>query len=459
MFSIKKCLSCIAIVFFATIPFFTAAQPLTSASSVNPQSYGQTHSYSVLMRGNGEAVVWATVKITNGANTPLSQLTLKTGSISTRLIEVWQESEIVSASQPARCYRANMPQESVVAANTAECRAYGQDFIYYSSFPGKREYRYSKLPVQLSGKTATLTLSQQIDQNKEGTVIISYRGFGAADKGLFGRMKFDFQTLESTDRIRSVNVVINADTELYIKGDKAEVSYTEEAPLIFSSQTIGESGSIIPAAGVAPSSDSVSYRIGREKTATSITKSTSDLLAGDVFHVRGLYASSWFGIYWTKIVVLVIVIAVVVMAIIFSLRFWRARHDSIHRITEKSLSSISDSSEGSHSWRNAVTIGFINAVGTIIIAFATPYVWSIVDNVIYFSGSMSLAFIIIFPLAGILLYGAMLFAPAIYFGNKYGRDYGFIVFGSHLGSLFLLAFIYVLVIYILFGGTGRFGGI
>ena len=91
-----------------------------TATAVNPQNYGQTHSYNVLLRGNGEAVAWATVSITNGDTAPISQLVFKTGNMSPRLFEVWQE------------------------------------------MSGNNQYQYKKLNVQQSGKTATVTLSKSI---------------------------------------------------------------------------------------------------------------------------------------------------------------------------------------------------------------------------------------------------------------------------------------------------------
>jgi len=139
-----------------------------TSNAVNPQNYGQTHSYNVLLRGNGEAVAWATVSITNGDSTPISQLVFKTGNMSPRLFEVWQE------------------------------------------MSGNNQFQYKKLNVQQSGKTATVTLSKLISQNQSGSLIINYRGFGAVKKGLFGRMKFDFQTLESNDRVRSARIVAEA---------------------------------------------------------------------------------------------------------------------------------------------------------------------------------------------------------------------------------------------------------
>src|SRR3990172_12556715 len=103
----------------------------------------------------------------------------------------------------------------------------------WQEMSGNNQFQYEKLNVQQSGKTATVTLSKLISQNQSGSLIINYRGFGAVKKGLFGRMKFDFQTLESNDRVRSARVVAEADVDLYIKGDKSKISYVESAPSSF----------------------------------------------------------------------------------------------------------------------------------------------------------------------------------------------------------------------------------
>lgn len=447
-------LSLLFIVF--ALPFFAIGQ--SSGSTINPKDYGQSHSYSVLLRGNSEAVVWSTIQITNGAETPVSQLVLKTGNLTPRLFEAWQEVENISASTPARCINrasTSTTESLVVVRDQAECRLlFGNNFSYHSPISGTREYSYNKLNVQQSGKTVTAALSQKINKDSKGTIIISYRGFGAVNKGLFGKMQFDFQTLETTDRIRSINVVANVDTDLYIKGDKAQVSYVEEAPEIFSSSGVGMQGAM-STAGMVP--EPMSYKIGREKTTTSVTKSTSDLLAGDVFHVRGIYASSWLGMYWTKIAIFIIIIATIIIAIILGMRFWRIRHPKGTNLAGGDSSQISSANQAkTYSWWSAVIIGFLNAVGTIMLAFVTPFMVNLFEDMMRYNESgISLAFMILFPLAGIILYGAMLFTPAIYFGNRYGRGYGFIVFGSQLGFLFLITFMYIWMIYVL-SGSGRF---
>ncbi|MEK7130184.1 MAG: hypothetical protein AAB793_00855, partial [Patescibacteria group bacterium] len=380
-----------------------------TSTAVNPQNYGQTHSYNVLLRGNGEIVSWATISITNGESTPVSQLTFKTGNMSPRLFEVWQE------------------------------------------MSGGYQYQYKKLTVQQSGKTATVTLAQSISQNQTGTLIINYRGFGAIKKGLFGKMKFDFQTMESNDRIRSARVVAEADVDLYIKGDKAKVSYVESAPSSFG-KVAGGSMAMENALSSGLSDRSLSSGIGGyypTNSTNSITKSTTDLLAGDVFHVRGVYASSWLGMYWTGFAWFIFIAAAAIAAIVLARKYWSRimpPKSPSNKTPEQKPEQAAPSDSPLPFWRTiwgAIVMGFLNAVATIFLVFLVPFG---TNSLISFMGYgysddfMRIGLTLLLALISFILFVGTIFGPSIYFGIRYGKQYGFIVFGAQITSLIFLAF-------------------
>ena len=383
-----------------------------TSNAVNPQNYGQTHSYNVLLRGNGEAVAWATVSITNGDSTPISQLVFKTGNMSPRLFEVWQE------------------------------------------VSGNNQYQYKKLNVQQSGKTATVTLSKSIFQNQSGSLIINYRGFGAVKKGLFGRMKFDFQTLESNDRVRSARIVAEADVDLYIKGDKSKISYVESAPSSFG-KVAGGSMAMENALSSGLSDRSLSSGIGGyypTNSTNSITKNATDLLAGDVFHVRGVYATSWLGMYWTGFAWFILIIAAIVAAIIFGRKYWHKIHPpkTGGESNNKEINKTSVESGAPQSpltfWRTiwgAMVMGFLNAVATIFLVFLVPFGMNAMTSTMNYGYSddfMRIGLTLLLALISFIIFVGTIFGPSVYFGIRYGKQYGFIVFGSQIAPLIFLAF-------------------
>ena len=381
-----------------------------TSTAVNPQNYGQTHSYNVLLRGNGEAVAWATVSITNGDSTPISQLVFKTGNMSPRLFEVWQE------------------------------------------MSGNNQYQYKKLNVQQSGKTATVTLSKSISQNQSGSLIINYRGFGAVKKGLFGRMKFDFQTLESNDRVRSARVVAEADVDLYIKGDKSKISYVEQAPSSFGKVSAGGMAMESALSGAGLSDRSLSNSIGSYSSSRSIAKNATDLLAGDVFHVRGVYATSWFGMYWTGFAWFILIIAAIVAAIIFGRKYWHKIHPpkTGGESNNKEINKTSVESGAFKSpltfWRTiwgAMAMGFLNAIVTVFSVFLVPFGMNALTSTMNYGYSddfMRIGLTLLLALISFILFVGTIFGPSIYFGIRYGKQYGLIVFGSQIASLIFLVF-------------------
>lgn len=375
---------------------------ISTSGTINPQSFGQTHSYNVLLRGNGEAVVWATASITNGDSTPVSQLVFKTGNMNPRLFEAWQE------------------------------------------MSGVYQYQYKKLTVQQSGKTATVTLAQPVSQNQTSALIINYRGFGAVKKGLFGKMKFDFQTLESNDRIRSARVVAETDVDLYIKGDKAKVSYVEQMPSSFGKVAGGMAMENALSSGL--SNSSLSSSIGSYYSTNSITKNTTDLLSGDVFHVRGIYASSWFGMHWTGFAWFIFIVAAVIAAIVYGRKYWHKISPPKAPIAVKEAGQkTSAPSQGFEAFFQtlwgAVVMGAINAVVVTLLIILIPIIYkTFFDFMRHGNDVLSMGITVLLPLLSVLVCGAAIFGPAIYLGNKYGRAYGFVVFGSQLFFLIFVLF-------------------
>ena len=385
---------------------------INTSTAVNPQNYGQTHSYNVLLRGNGEAVAWATVSITNGDSTPISQLVFKTGNMSPRLFEVWQE------------------------------------------MSGNNQFQYKKLNVQQSGKTATVTLSKLISQNQSGSLIINYRGFGAVKKGLFGRMKFDFQTLESNNRVRSARVVAEADVDLYIKGDKSKISYVESAPSSFG-KVAGGSMAMENALSSGLSDRSLSSGIGGyypANSTNSITKNATDLLSGDVFHVRGVYATSWLGMYWTGFAWFILIIAAVAAGIIFGRKYWHKIHppktggESNSKEADKTSVESGTLKSSLSFWRTiwgAMAMGFLNAIVTVFLVFLVPFGMNAMTSTMNYGYSddfMRIGLTLLLALISFILFVGTIFGLSVYFGVRHGKQYGFIVFGSQIASLIFLVF-------------------
>ncbi|HLC99924.1 MAG TPA: hypothetical protein VJC11_03105 [Patescibacteria group bacterium] len=455
-------------------PTLTPPINANTSSTVNPQNFGQTHSYTVLLRGNSEVVTWATVTLTNGNTAAVSQLVLKTGNISPRLFEAWQEIP-GPVTRKGTCRNPNIPTYPYAQETTEEsCTTLGSGYIFYPSpTPAPSGYRYEKLTVQQSGKTATVTLSKSVAQNATGTIIINYRGFGAVKKGLFGRMTFDVQTLEASDRVRSARVVVDADTDLYIKGDKAKISYVEDAA------SYGKSGGVAleQVASTGLSSSALSRDIGYYQSSRSITKTATDLLAGDVFHVRGVYSTSQFGMYYPTVATTILIIAVIILAIIFGRKYWNKMHPLRQSSSEASPPKTNAASQSGQSktsdpttsatsfmhtmWGSGI-IGFLNAIGTGSLTFLIPYLMQSFAQQSYGNGYGSEFYgglMMLFALVSFLLVVVMAFGPSVYFGIRYGRNYGFIVFGSQILFLFFFFIFLGSVLSVLSNGRGYMGGI
>lgn len=406
----------------------------------SPQSYGQTQSYSVLFRGNGEAVVWATVSVTNGDAAPVSEISLTTPGMTLSSLEAWQE-----IPRGVVCWNAqtNASQDLPAAES---CDPLG---VLYSPI-GFKSYYYQKLSPRVSAGTLTVSLFSFIQKDKTGTILLSYRGTGMVKAEPFGRKAFEFKTLAAKQIVRSVSVSADVDTDLYLAGKRADVNYAEQ----FSS--LGASVSSSPDMGVAASAP-VSRNVG---VGGSIYKTASELSPGDTLRVRGVYASSVFGlIYPTLGWGLLPIVLVVVALFVFRARVQGMVHNLFNRQPRATTSPQEIKKTFFSTAGGAVLIGFLNAVGTALVALFVPTLFQWVINTIQWGSQaylVSQSFVFLFMLVMFLLFAAVILGPAVYYGFRRGRMYGITVGISQIG--FLVIIVLFIVFLFSFMSSGGYPG-
>lgn len=361
--------------------------------------FGQDHYYSITFRGNGEAVVNLKVVLTNLEDTALNKVSLRVPKVDPKDLAVYQV-----IKEPV-CFR--------YAPLTSVCVEYQEPDYYQFYSPNK----YQKAKFELSGDTINIELPKEIKTNSSGSFVLYFRGIGYAKKDAFGAYKYSFESLKVNDKIRNLQVGIETDSDLFLKGAKGKVEYRFD-------QAVTSLKSVGAQEGVAsPQFDNFYNQLGYG----SIIKNSKDLQPLDSYVVKGAYADGRIKLYAKEILtvlgVLIVLVIFGVLGVSMLLKFAR--------------------------------INFVLALGlsfasSILIAGYTLFINFLLSSSYISQLAMP---IFIYPLGLILLavvslaiYVFLLVGPAIYFGFKKGVVWGFVTFGMTVSwlVLYLIAFFVVL---------------
>lgn len=349
------------------------------------QLFGQNHWYSVVLRGNGEAVVNTRITLTNSNTNPMKSVAFRVPRVE--------------------------PQDAVAFQVIQQ----GPDFYSYYG-PAK----YQRAALDFSGDTMTITLPQSIASNASGSILLYYRAFGYAKKDLVGGYHFTFDTLQATDPIQKLQVGISTDTELFLRGTKSQVNYR------FEDLTLSSKGMMAEAAPAVNSRmDSYYQQIGYG----DLVKTTSNLQALESFTVKGAYADNKLKLY-TKEIGIGVGIIILIVAVGFIL---------VRRIIQTNRSSTQQST-------NVLAVfglSFLSAIITVGYSAALMYIVQNTPQLFGYQAQAPIMLLILVISLGV--YGLLLGAPPLFIGIKRGVWYGLATAGMTVLWLILTLFIYLIM--------------
>jgi hypothetical protein len=250
--------------------------------------FGQQHSYSVTMRGNGEAVVTARIVLANTADKPLTSFAFEIPGLKMGDLVGYQQQLV------PECLNYGDPKssgEGTPASGTPQvellqrpCSVYAQP-DYSQPVDSSAANNYSRLIITNSGGSKyQVQLPKPVPPQESTALLLGYSGTGYATRQ-FGMYRFNFQTIKVQQRIKTATVALDVDSGLFLQDGKSKVNYESNASGSAASLSAGASG--------APSSkslDSIAYGVGQDNGA--VYKETHDLAAGESYSVRGSYADA-----------------------------------------------------------------------------------------------------------------------------------------------------------------------
>ncbi len=374
------------------------------ASAQNELLFGQSHFYTVIFRGNGEAITYAKIAITNPDEKPLTEFSFEIPKVAPSEIAMYQ------MKLPQTCVRYDYKFNYDNSAQTClEYRDpdYAQRYYSYGYSIGQAEYQ--KIQYTKSGNLYRLTLPTQVEPYKSTAIIVAYAAKGYVNESL-GLYKFNFETLKVPSRIQEIRVAVDVDSDLLLKGKKSSVNYN----------TIGlESRSSFSAPSTISNSslDSVVGQIG--SYGPSI-KEAKNLAPNESFIVKGEYATSWFRLYLSSILLTIFIIVAIFAGIYFWAKFLKKRGGQNGQIgsgvNQQMTSQAPQSTISILNLTNA-SVSLLSAVSVVGLTYLLIF---LSESDLFRSMNIGLVFEIVGFIAIILLYVLVIFSPAIIVAIKHG---------------------------------------
>lgn len=391
---------------------------------------GQKHAYSVLFRGNGEAIVRAKLVLSNSTDDPLKKFSFEMPEISP-YEEVFYQMEL-----PLKCVRWEQPVETNLISYSRLNKVcveyadsdYSQDYYYryfYDDDSVDNRVKYHKIKYKKSGNKYTLDLPLEIKPYASTAIIASYatKDYAKENTGLY---KINFKTLKVSERIREANVAVDIDSDLFVKERKAKIDYNEE--------------SISNGALSVKSADQSSFSnpiMDREVNSIGeygyLNKTAKNLAPGESFIVRGEYATSWLRLYLRPILITIFIIIAIIVGLYFLVKFLLKRHAKKQKQAEIVNQQSDHQLEASQQTVNQgqsnllkpdkflslanILTGLLSAVLVVVTTILMVFLFRVADSLDYsFSAFAMMASVVLVILSYILV----VFGPAIFIATKRG---------------------------------------
>ncbi len=418
-------------VFLFALFLFTGPGNIVSAD--NDILFGQNHYYTVVFRGNGEAITYAKLAINNPDSKPMTEFSFETPDISITEMTAYQ------MTLPRVC----IEYDYSTTRTNPPCLEYEDpDYTssyYYGYYRSNEKPEYQKIELTNTGNTYKFTLPKQIEPFKSSAIIVSYATKGYTKESL-GLYEFNFETLKISSRIQELRIAIETDSDLYLKNKDSEVNYSV-------------SNSISTTDSAMISSKALDEVVGNIGSYGQINEVARSLSPNESFSVKGEYAKSWFRLYLTEMLIALLVIAAILIGTYFLSRHIKKKkgNDSkTKEITEKPNVPLKATTKEDSSLYLIILTGFISVVATVLLTILlnwlsdTDFIYSLL-NYGYYSSPINAVLQLICMLICLFAYLFIILGPVVLFGIKNGWKSGIFVLLSEFIWFLIMIVIFVIL--------------
>lgn len=424
----------------------TAALLYVPAGAESVLLNGQKHYYTVQLRSDKRAIVYARIIFDNPSadkdltsyeyslpsgvsiqNSSAQQILAKSTDVQTcktyETLDQWRvrmnNNKNTSNTYPDTSYPSTKQcAEWQTAAQYDNDYDYDQSLssstnYYYSSYYKTRDtkFDYNDLTQTNNGSNYTVTLSQPVKPKKQGSILVSFTTSNFVTGGLFGRYDYNVRTLLAKQMIDKATVSVNFDDDMFTREAEQKRAYeptTSDISLMSGANS---------ASGNSYQSKSLDNLISSAGKGGIYVKTQSSLLPGDTLSVMGVFGTNSFVLYGNEFLITLLGLALIGIAIrIYTL--WRKANPrkaathvdgaSVVNNTSHSAMGVIMATNANTAWAQILITSVASIVGTIILAIA------LASMVIGSSTSSAATGILTaFGLVIVIFFGAVLL-PALY---------------------------------------------
>lgn len=351
---------------------------------------GQKHEYKVVLRNDGRAIVIGKMTIPNFSTQTLANIDvgLSVGDASQmsayQLIVEQSCSKFEGVNETRICTK-----YKDVANKDVENAAYEKITI-----------------VETAGQKYTLSLPRPVAPGMTAVVLFAYSSLQYTQENL-GLFSYSFSTPTVDERIDSVSITVQTDSDLVLQGKGTTMHYNTSLPVMMSESSI-------------VSADSAMTMMTSNR-GNIVRENASDLFPGESYTVTGEYSE-----FWWRFLVGRALIAVGVLALIIGLGVWKRR-----KMGKGGMGALIKKNMIPSTSTNALGGGLLTAV--LIIAW-TAVVTGIMEStfVRHLNNSIAEILMVLVIAMVFLLIG---FGPAVAVGEKKGVKTGITTFVAAIAWL------------------------
>lgn len=377
--------------------------PFATAKAQDSLIFGQEHTYSVFVKSNKEAFVFARLALTNPDESPLTRSSFTLSNAKASEMSVYQ------VVLPQECAKYDYRSGGNKCVRYKE-PSYTQNYNYYGSgYGNKEDIEYHKVAYQESGGKYSFDLPKLVDPHKSTALVVIYATKDYV-KSTLGRYTFDFETLAVEQRVTESSIAVTAETDFQMKNPDRSRSDQYYGGLV---NGVELSAGVAESSFANPDIDKLVYSIGGRG---QINKTFKSVTPNETVSVKGMFANNWFKLYLFEI----LFIAVGLISFFAVVIFLSKKYNKRERQTAQTSASASASLVQNKftllvpfywlaSFTSALSVGGLTLAITVLDK----------NNVFDFLNGTPLAVNVFVVLMGGFVYLFAIFGPAVFVGTRH----------------------------------------
>ncbi len=366
---------------------------------------GESHNYSLILKGNGTSSVLGRINFTNTEKTDLSTYNLEFPNTRIENLVIYQE----------------IPRQVCVEYGPTSVSSREPPCLSYSlpNYPDPYNSDYKKLEPTVDGNKISVNLAEKVKEASLSGLVLSFNSNASVEKE-WGKYKFSFETPKIDNTIQNAQVSITTDNKsLYLQVDKETVNYDSNPEIATASFDRSDSVS-----NIAP-------LIGQSGRAY---KRASNLSPGETLKVKGSYSDNLLLMNLEKIGLFLLVILGLLIVVYLLIKV---------NLFGKLMTLLESKVSGSRNLLlTEALVSFLSSAAVFGVVLLTGYFMRNSYN-IFPQGDSVLYLLILIVVIGLIV--LLLGLPAIIFGVKFGWRHLFSYLAFEFFWLIVLIFTYALI--------------